>query len=126
MWNTHVLTRTLFKASMSTYISGKVHPFLYTHPHLTHPPFQELVQILKDDSKQPHRDYLVVDVRDDDFAGGNIRGALHAPSADFLRSVDTLVRTTKDVPLLIFTCALSQSRQGAPPFPRRTDTLMLL
>ncbi|KAG6916311.1 hypothetical protein DXG01_007360 [Tephrocybe rancida] len=53
-------------------------------------------------------DYVVVDVRDDDFAGGNIKGAINKPSYTFLTSVDDLVKDTKDVPLIIFHCALSQ------------------
>ncbi|KAE9394883.1 Rhodanese-like protein [Gymnopus androsaceus JB14] len=76
---------------MSSYISG-----------------DELAEIIR--SKTPKKDYLVVDVRDDDWAGGNIVGGINMPSNDFLNSVDQLVKETKDVPMVIFHCALSQMR----------------
>lgn len=60
--------------------------------------------------KEPRKDFVVVDVRDDDYAGGNIKGAINEPSQEFLKNVDGLVRQTKDVPLVIFHCALSQVR----------------
>jgi len=65
--------------------------------------------VLKSD-KIPQKDFVVVDVRDDDYAGGNIKGSLNRPSRDFLTNVDSLVKETKDVPLVIFHCALSQAR----------------
>ena len=55
-------------------------------------------------------DYVVVDVRDDDWEGGNIKGARNEPSYGFLARVDALVQQTKDVPLVIFHCALSEVR----------------
>lgn len=60
--------------------------------------------------KVPKKDYVVVDVRDDDFVGGNIKGAINKPSREFLMNVDGLVKQTRDVPLVIFHCALSQVR----------------
>ena len=60
--------------------------------------------------KVARKDFLVVDVRDDDYDGGNIKGCLNCPSRQFLLEVDGLVRDTKDVPLIIFHCALSQVR----------------
>lgn len=79
------------------------------------PPFRyidgpELSEIIKDPTKQPWRDYVVVDVRDDDYAGGNIKGAHNSPSNNFLVDVDKLVERTKDVPIVVFHCALSQAR----------------
>lgn len=56
------------------------------------------------------RDYCIVDVRDDDWYGGNIRGSQNSPSYGFLSKVDELVAQTKDVPTVIFHCALSQVR----------------
>lgn len=70
---------------------------------------QELVEIIKSD-KQPRKDYLVVDVRDDDYRGGHIKGSHNVPSQFFYAGVDKLVKETKDVPMIIFHCALSQSR----------------
>ncbi|KAF9468629.1 Rhodanese-like domain-containing protein [Collybia nuda] len=69
----------------------------------------ELADIMRS-NKVPKRDYLVVDVRDEDYAGGNIKGSLNQPSGEFLMNVNGLVDQTKDVPLVIFHCALSQVR----------------
>jgi len=68
---------------------------------------------MKSDSKVPKKDFLVVDVRDDDYAGGNIKGSLNQPSSEFLMNVDGLVKQTKEVPLVIFHCALSQARYAS-------------
>ena len=65
---------------------------------------------MKDETKAPKKDFLVVDVRDDDFIGGNIVGAENKPSREFLDNVDKLVKDTKDVPLVVFHCSLSQVR----------------
>jgi len=69
----------------------------------------DLSEIIKSD-KRPGEDYLVVDVRDSDFVGGNITNCRRAPSATFSDNLDDLIRDTKDVPRVIFHCALSQSR----------------
>ncbi|KAI0923197.1 hypothetical protein AcW1_007811 [Taiwanofungus camphoratus] len=69
----------------------------------------ELAAIIKS-AKVPMKDYCVVDVRDDDWYGGNITGAHNSPSHGFLSKVDDLVEQTKTVPMVIFHCALSQVR----------------
>ncbi|KAF8073881.1 Rhodanese-like domain-containing protein [Lyophyllum atratum] len=69
----------------------------------------ELAEIIKSD-KVTGKDFVVIDVRDDDYAGGNIKGSLNMPSNAFFGSVDSLVKDTKDVPLVIFHCTLSQMR----------------
>jgi rhodanese-related sulfurtransferase len=56
------------------------------------------------------KDYIIVDVRDDDFRGGNIVGAHNEPSETFLAGVDKLVEDTKGVKTVIFHCMLSQQR----------------
>lgn len=56
------------------------------------------------------KDYFIVDVRDDDYEGGNIKGSHNSPSSYFLAKVDALVEKTKDIPIVIFHCALSQVR----------------
>lgn len=65
--------------------------------------------LMKSD-KKPKRDFIVVDVRDDDYVGGNIKGSMNIPSNEFLMNVDGLVKQTKEVPLIIFHCSLSQVR----------------
>ncbi|KAJ7288039.1 Rhodanese-like domain-containing protein [Mycena rebaudengoi] len=70
----------------------------------------ELAEIIRNKDKVAHQDYLVVDVRDDDYAGGNIKNALNLPSRQFYTSVLSLVDKTADVKLVVFHCALSQVR----------------
>ncbi|KAA1469942.1 Rhodanese-like protein [Dentipellis sp. KUC8613] len=86
----------------------------------------ELAQIIKSD-KVPHKDYIVVDVRDDDYVGGNIKSSHNAPSSHFLVNVNQLVEKTKDVPMVIFHCALSQQRgpRAARIYSETRDNLQL-
>lgn len=58
-------------------------------------------------------DYLIVDVRDEDWKEGNIKGARNYPSQRFSLEVDDLIKDTKDVPIMIFHCKLSQERYGS-------------
>jgi len=53
---------------------------------------------------------VIVDVRDDDFKGGNIKDCFHLPSQDFQDNVGGLAMKLKGVPKVIFHCALSQAR----------------
>ena len=53
---------------------------------------------------------MVVDVRDDDYIGGNIANSVNHPSYTFEDNVHKLVEKTKNVPMVIFHCALSQQR----------------
>ncbi|KAK9898048.1 Rhodanese-like protein [Cystobasidium minutum MCA 4210] len=69
---------------------------------------EEVVDIVK--SGKAGKDFLVVDVRDDDFVGGNITGAKNVPSAQFNDRIEDLIAETRDVPKVIFHCALSQVR----------------
>ncbi|KAH9851699.1 Rhodanese-like protein [Lenzites betulinus] len=69
----------------------------------------ELAAIIKSD-KVSGKDYCVIDVRDDDWAGGNIKGAQNTPSSQFYVQVHDLVQKTKSVPTVVFHCALSQVR----------------
>ncbi|KAL4069886.1 Rhodanese-like domain-containing protein [Scleroderma yunnanense] len=69
----------------------------------------ELAAIIQSDKKSG-KDYLVVDVRDEDWVGGNIKGSRHIPSEKFLIEVDQLLKDSKDVPTVVFHCRLSQQR----------------
>ncbi|WFD16019.1 protein-tyrosine-phosphatase [Malassezia arunalokei] len=42
--------------------------------------------------KEQRQNTAVVDVRDDDFEGGHIKGAFHSPSSTFLDGVNTLLK----------------------------------
>ncbi|GAA5822045.1 hypothetical protein JCM10212_003718 [Sporobolomyces blumeae] len=70
----------------------------------------QLVSLIK--SRAQHgKDYQVVDVRDEDFRGGNIPGAIRAPSeARTDETVRALVERLEAVPVVIFHCSLSQVR----------------
>ncbi|KAH6562525.1 hypothetical protein BASA50_001832 [Batrachochytrium salamandrivorans] len=70
----------------------------------------ELVKLLKDPSLKAGRDFLVIDVRSDDYHGGHIPGAVNIPSHQFLHNVAAQVSQFKDTPVLYFHCALSQVR----------------
>ncbi|GAA6006840.1 hypothetical protein JCM11491_003201 [Sporobolomyces phaffii] len=62
-------------------------------------------------TKRAGVDYQVVDVRDQDFRGGNIPGAIRAPSEQ--RTDDTvraLVERLDGIPTVVFHCTLSQVR----------------
>jgi len=69
----------------------------------------ELASIVKSD-KKPWQDYLIVDVRDSDWKGGNIKGSYHLPSLKFESRVDELVYKTKNIPVVVFHCKFSQQR----------------
>lgn len=100
------------KSAMVKYITGDVRSHISTNTiwiQIVEKPNQELAAIIKSD-KVPLKDYLVVDVRDDDYAGGNILKGQNWPSHNFMWKVDELVEKTKDVKTVVFHCALSQIR----------------
>ncbi|GAA5876245.1 hypothetical protein JCM3774_002335 [Rhodotorula dairenensis] len=69
----------------------------------------ELADIVR--TQRAGEQYQVVDVRDDDFRGGNIKGAIRAPSEQRTdQSVEDLVTRLDGVPRVIFHCTLSQVR----------------
>jgi len=55
---------------------------------------------------------VIVDVRDTDFKGGNIRGALNIPSEHFYNDaqVDDLVERFAQSQYVVFHCMFSQQR----------------
>ncbi|KAI8354508.1 Rhodanese-like domain-containing protein [Mortierella sp. GBAus27b] len=67
-------------------------------------------ELIEDKSKIPGKDYLVIDVRDDDYVGGHIPGAVNYPSRELPDLLPQLIETYRDVPELYFHCALSQVR----------------
>ncbi|MCJ1445709.1 MAG: hypothetical protein MMC23_006214 [Stictis urceolatum] len=52
----------------------------------------------------------IVDVRDDDYIGGHIKGALNVPSSTLDYRIPELARTLKGKEKVVFHCALSQQR----------------
>ncbi|KAG8955874.1 hypothetical protein FRC04_006321 [Tulasnella sp. 424] len=79
---------------------------------------KELAELIKS-GKEPLKDYVVVDVRDHDFEGGNIVSCMRSPSEKFDEDLDGLVEKTKDVPRVIFHCTLSQQRGPKAALVRR-------
>ncbi|PVU97403.1 hypothetical protein BB560_005743, partial [Smittium megazygosporum] len=55
-------------------------------------------------------DYQIIDVRDNDFLGGNIPGAINIPAYEFESKSNQLAVSYAQVPMMVFHCALSQSR----------------
>ncbi|RHZ62401.1 hypothetical protein Glove_340g14 [Diversispora epigaea] len=81
-----------------------------TIPSIEHINHDELKDLIKDKSKIPGKDYLVVDVRDDDYEGGNIPNSINRQSSKIHDSVENLISEYNKVPQIIFTCALSKVR----------------
>ncbi|OQR85718.1 hypothetical protein THRCLA_23009 [Thraustotheca clavata] len=71
---------------------------------------RELAAILKDPVQK--NKVRVIDVRDSDFIGGHIRGAINLPEDHFQDDdeVDEIVEEYKDVPQIVFHCMMSQIR----------------
>ncbi|RHY25057.1 hypothetical protein DYB25_001325 [Aphanomyces astaci] len=67
---------------------------------------KELVEILK--NPEARNAVRIVDVRDGDFAGGHIRGAINVPEEHFQDDddVDNFVDEMKTVPTIIFHCMM--------------------
>jgi len=81
---------------------------------------------------------VIVDVRDTDFKGGNIRGALNIPSEHFYNDaqVDDLVERFAQSQYVVFHCMFSQqrgpfcatkfaSRLGAAQLPQKPQVFVL-
>ncbi|KAF9308214.1 hypothetical protein BG003_011436 [Podila horticola] len=69
-----------------------------------------LEELVKDKTKVPRKDYLIIDVRDADYIGGHIPGCLNIPAHDLPDQLPQLIEEYKNVPQLFFHCALSQVR----------------
>lgn len=67
---------------------------------------QQLEALIKSKSD----DYLVVDVRDDDYRGGHIKGGINIPSEIFMLKLHQLIDDTQNISKIIFHCAFSQQR----------------
>ncbi|KAI9205410.1 Rhodanese-like domain-containing protein [Polychytrium aggregatum] len=70
----------------------------------------ELVKDIRNPALRSGVDYLVVDVRDEDFKFGNIPNALNVPAHEFLETVPSQIERLNSAKKLVFHCALSQVR----------------
>ncbi|KAM0321795.1 hypothetical protein ACHAQA_009892 [Verticillium albo-atrum] len=68
----------------------------------------------------------VVDVRDEDYLGGHIKGGINMPSATLDVMMPTLVRRMQDKKTVVFHCALSQQRgpSAALKYLRERDQML--
>ncbi|KAF9969781.1 hypothetical protein BGZ73_007697 [Actinomortierella ambigua] len=67
-------------------------------------------KLVLDKTKIPGKDYLVIDVRDEDYVNGHIPGSLNVPSTALSDKLVELQKQHAAVPKLFFHCALSQVR----------------
>ena len=109
-------TRHVVQASLRIYIRTSTSP---SAPHsrrsgtrgLIAKHEQQLADMVKADGKVLGRDFAVVDVRGEDYAGGHIKGAIHQSSKTLPHGgVEAIREKTKNVPTVIFHCLLSQVR----------------
>ncbi|KAJ2776149.1 Cdc25 phosphatase Ibp1 [Coemansia javaensis] len=70
----------------------------------------ELARDVRDPDKRPGVDYLIVDVRDEDYHVGHIPGAINVPAHDMRLRAGELIDRYRAVPSVVFHCALSQQR----------------
>ncbi|KAF9200940.1 hypothetical protein BGZ49_008838 [Haplosporangium sp. Z 27] len=80
------------------------------HQQPTYVDSEILKALIEDKSKIPGKDYLVIDVRDEDHVGGHIPGSVNIPSKELPERLPALVEQYRQVPELFFHCALSQVR----------------
>ncbi|KAI8975969.1 Rhodanese-like domain-containing protein [Pilobolus umbonatus] len=71
---------------------------------------EELRALVEDTNKQPGVDYVIVDVRTDDYIGGHIPGSIHVPANKMYDQANALIKDYSHVPTIYFHCALSQVR----------------
>ncbi|KAJ1897351.1 Cdc25 phosphatase Ibp1 [Kickxella alabastrina] len=73
-------------------------------------PADELAELIRSPQKVAGTDYLIVDVRDLDYVGGHITGAINVPAHLIRGQAPVLADQYKHVPRIVFHCALSQVR----------------
>ena len=85
----------------------------------------ELESLIKDEASRTK--LVIVDVRDDDFKGGNIKGAINIPMHNFEhdQSIDELIKKVSSAETVVFHCYKSQQRGPfcAKEFTHRLEAL---
>ncbi|KAL9545997.1 hypothetical protein PS6_007899 [Mucor atramentarius] len=84
---------------------------------------EEVMDLVRDTSKQPGKDYVIVDVRGEDYKGGHIPGAINVPANEMYDKANDLINEYSQVPKIYFHCALSQVRAGPKSARIYTETL---
>ncbi|GJJ78858.1 hypothetical protein EMPS_11217 [Entomortierella parvispora] len=103
-------TFSLLMSSFARHLIQRLNATMSSHQQPTYVDSKVLKALLEDKSKIPGKDYLVIDVRDVDYAGGHIPGGVNIPSSELVDHLPTLIEKHKDVPQLFFHCAMSQIR----------------
>lgn len=85
----------------------------------------ELESLIKDATARD--DIVIVDVRGDDFKGGNIKGAINIPMHNFEhdQSIDEVIQKVSSAKTVVFHCYKSQQRGPfcAKQFTQRLNEL---
>jgi arsenical-resistance protein 2 len=68
----------------------------------------ELIDLIR--AKTAGKDFVVVDVRRNDFENAIVNGAINLPAQSFYQTVSTLVPILSQIPLVIFYCGSSNGR----------------
>ncbi|ORX46699.1 hypothetical protein BCR36DRAFT_331629 [Piromyces finnis] len=71
---------------------------------------KELADWILDPNMKARKDYIIIDVRDDDYPFGNICHCKNIPSIKFLDNIEHYVLKCKRIPKIVFHCAMSQVR----------------
>ncbi|KAJ2844487.1 Cdc25 phosphatase Ibp1 [Coemansia brasiliensis] len=69
-----------------------------------------LAEYITDPNLKSGKDYLVVDVRDEDYNVGHIPNALNIPAHDMYVKAGEIIDKYSHVPLIVFHCMQSQQR----------------
>lgn len=95
---------------------------MYTLPNLPRISREKLAELIK--AKTPG--LVVVDVRDNDYIGGHIKGCQHVPVNEHDYRMPELIRTLKDQDTVVFHCSLSQQRgpSSALKYLRQRDQVL--
>ncbi|CAO3676310.1 hypothetical protein G6F70_003925 [Rhizopus microsporus] len=71
---------------------------------------EEVMALVRDPNKIAGKDYVIIDVRGDDYIGGHIPGSVNVPAGRIHDEVNQLVEKYSQIPIIYFHCALSQVR----------------
>ncbi|KAM5369715.1 hypothetical protein ACJZ2D_008862 [Fusarium nematophilum] len=87
---------------------------------------KSLSEKILEEASSTDQTYAIIDVRDDDYIGGHIKGATNIPAHTLDAMMATLVRRFKDKKTVVFHCALSQQRGpgAALKYLRERDGLL--
>ncbi|KAI8647901.1 Rhodanese-like domain-containing protein [Parasitella parasitica] len=68
------------------------------------------MDLVRDPTKLSGKDYVIVDVRGEDYRGGHIPGSINIPANEMYDKANYLIEEYSQVPNIYFHCALSQVR----------------